>query len=75
MYSSGLPILYISGFLFYFVLFWLYKYLLLNYYQKTRRFNEKLPRESVRYIKVGIFFHCLMALLMFSNSRILSSFD
>ena len=32
MYSSGMPILYINGFVFYFVTYWVNKYLLIYYY-------------------------------------------
>jgi hypothetical protein len=40
MFSTGMPILYPFGFLFYGVLYWVYKLLLLKYYSRTNRFNE-----------------------------------
>lgn len=73
MYSSGMPILYPIGMMFFFILYWVYKGLLLNYYQKTSRFNEQLPRYVVRYIKFGLIFHLIIGFLMYSNSRILST--
>lgn len=73
MYSSGLPVLYIVGFFFTVILYWVYKFLLLKYYQKTSRFNEQLPIESLYYFKYGLFFHIVMGCFMYTNSRILSS--
>lgn len=73
MYSSGLPILYPVACVFYFVLYWLYKGLLLKYYQRTSRFNEQLAIASVGYIKFGILFHLVLGAFMYSNSRILSA--
>jgi len=43
MYSTGLPLLYPFAAIFYFVLYWVYKGLLIKYYEKTTRFNEELP--------------------------------
>jgi hypothetical protein len=43
MYSGGLPILYPFACIFFFILYWVYKGLLLKYYEKTTRFNEQLP--------------------------------
>lgn len=40
MFSTGMPILYPFGFLFYGVLYWVYKFLLLKYYSRTNKFNE-----------------------------------
>lgn len=43
MFSAGLPILYPFAFIFYFVLYWVYKVLLLKFYARTIKFNEELP--------------------------------
>jgi uncharacterized protein YacL len=73
MYSSGLPVLYPVAFIFYTILYWVYKTLLLKYYQRTSRFNEQLAIESVAYIKYGVLFHMLLGAFMYTNSRLLSS--
>ena len=73
MYSSGLPVLYPLGCLFYIVLYWVVKILLLKYYQRTSHFNEELAIKSVGYIKYGIIFHMIVGGFMYTNSRILSS--
>jgi hypothetical protein len=38
-YSIGLPILYPFAMIFYFILYWVYKFLLLKYYARTNKFN------------------------------------
>lgn len=73
MFSSGLPVLYITGFIFFTVLYWVYKMLLLKYYQTTSRFNEKLPEVALHFFKFGVFFHVLMGLFMYTNSAIVNS--
>lgn len=73
MYSSGLPMLYFVACLFYFILYWVYKFLLFKFYQTTSRFNEQLPIYFLWMIKFGLLFHMLIAGFMFTNSRILSS--
>ena len=75
MYSSGLPILYPISCFFYFILFWVYKFLLLKFYQKTSKFNEYLAIRSIRYIKYGVFFHMAVGSVMYTNSEIISSQD
>ena len=72
MYSSGLPILYPIACLFNFILYWVYKVLLLKFYQRTTRFNEGLATHSIGYIKYGILFHLVIGGLMYSNSNIIS---
>jgi hypothetical protein len=42
-YSGGLPILYPIGVLNYFILYWVYKGLIIKFYSKSTMFNETLP--------------------------------
>ena len=72
-YSSGIPLLYPIACVFYIILFWVYKFLLLKHYQKTSRFNERLAVLSVSYIKYGLLFHMIVGCFMYTNSRILSA--
>lgn len=43
-FSSGMPILYPIAAVFYLVMFYANKYLLLKYFSKTARFGHNLPR-------------------------------
>jgi hypothetical protein len=69
LYSSGLPILYPFACIFYFVLYWVYKWLLLKFYARTTRFNQDIPIQSAQWIKVGIAFHLAAGSFMLSNDR------
>ncbi len=73
MYAGGLPILYPIGCLSFAVLYWVYKFLLLRYYQKTTMFNEDLAVFSLRLVKLGLLWHLFITAFMYSNSKILSS--
>ena len=75
MFSTGLPIMYPLACIFYTVLFWVYKFLLLKFYAKTTNFNYELPLFSTSYIKIGIFFHIIFGGLMVTNSEIIPSED
>lgn len=69
MYSTGLPILYPFACVFYFVLYWVYKCLLLKFYARTTKFNQDIPIKSVQWIKVGIVLHVAIGSIMLSNNR------
>lgn len=71
MYSTGMPLLYPFACIFYFVLYWVYKFLLLKYYERTNRFNEELPIMTTGYIKVGLILHGLFGGLMITNSKLI----
>jgi len=70
LYSAGLPILYPFACIFYFVLYWVYKWLLLKFYARTTRFNQDIPIKSVQWIKIGIAFHLAAGSFMLSNNRV-----
>ena len=70
-YSGGLPILYPFACVFFFLLYWIYKTLLLKYYEKTTRFNEEMPLFVTHWIKLGVVFHGLITLFMITNSSLL----
>jgi hypothetical protein len=72
-YSGGQPLLYIVGFLNYFVLYWVFKFLLVKFYKKTTAFNQELPITSIRYFRISLVFHFLLALVSFTNSNLLSA--
>ena len=71
MFSTGMPILYPFAAVFFFLTYWFYKYLLINYYAKTTKFNEELPQFSTGLIKVGLIFHVLCGGVMVTNSDIM----
>ena len=72
-YSGGQPMLYIVGFLNYFVLYWVFKFLLVKFYKKTTAFNQELPITSIKYFRISLALHFLLALVSFTNSNLLSA--
>ena len=71
MYSAGLPILYPFAAIFYFILYWVYKGLLLKFYEKTTKFNEELPLYTTQWTKIGVLLHGAISLVMFTNSQLI----
>ena len=45
MYSSSMPILYILGVFFFFITYWIDKFLLFRYYKKPVMFDSYLARK------------------------------
>ena len=73
MYSSGFPVLYLVAFLFYTVLYWVYKFFLIKFFQKNSKSNENLAIKSMSYIKNGIIIHMVIGGLMYTNISILTA--
>lgn len=71
MYSTGMPLLYLFGAIFYTLLYWVYKCLLLKYYQRTSRFNEDLPIDATSYMRFALLLHIVIGGFMVTNSQIL----
>jgi hypothetical protein len=73
MFSTGIPILYPFAVVMYLGVYWVYKFLLIKFYQKTTKFNYNLPVYTTQYIKIGVFFHILIGGLMVTNNDIIPS--
>jgi uncharacterized protein YacL len=71
IFSAGLPCLYLIGFLTFFIQFSVYKTLLLNYYKKTVTFDDKLPRYTVIYFKIGIVLHIIFSGMVFASEALI----
>ena len=69
MYSSGMPILYLNGFVFYSVTFLVNKFLLINYYQKSRTLTRTIPLFTMEYLKYGLLLHMIMGCFMLTNNK------
>ena len=73
MFSSGIPALYIVGFLFYFCFYWIYKALILNYFKKATRFNQEVAIRATNMIHIAVVWHIMIASVMLSNTKIFGS--
>ena len=68
-----MPILYPVAAVNFFIIYWVYKLLLIKYYKKTTAFNQDLPIYSIFYLRIGIFIHILMATFILSNEQIVTT--
>ena len=71
MYSSAMPILYFFGVFFFFITYWIDKFLLFNYYKKPVMFDSYIANQSLNWFKWILLLHCFGFLVMFSNSEII----
>ena len=71
MYSSSMPLLYIFGVVYFFITYWIDKWLLFRYYKKPVMFDSYLARKSLNWFKYILLLHCLGFIVMFSNSEII----
>jgi len=67
LYSSGMPILYPVGFVFYLATYFANKLLIIKFYQKSRTLTRTIPIFSQRFLKVGLVLHMIGALFMLTN--------
>lgn len=70
-FSAGMPFLYVISALFYGLYYWVYKWLLLNFYRRTTNFNEDLPLLSMTYMRTGILCHLVIGLFIMTNTDII----
>jgi len=71
LYSPGMPLTYILAAIFFMVSYLVYKWLFFSWYQTAFGFNEDVALYSVGLFKWGLFFHLLMAMMIYSNKRVL----
>jgi uncharacterized membrane protein (DUF373 family) len=69
MFSSGIPIMYFVGFCFCIVQFFVYKILLLSFYEKTFTFSLELVKLSTNFMFIGIFLHLFMGCIFYTDSK------
>jgi hypothetical protein len=67
LYSSGMPILYVTGLVFYTATYLINKMLIMNYYQKSRTLTRTIPLFSVEFLQLGLIVHILGAFFMLTD--------
>lgn len=67
MYSSGMPILYLIGTVFYIVTYWVNKFLIIYYYKKSTTLTRTIPLFAMDFMKYSLFMHSIVSLLMLTN--------
>ena len=69
-FSSAMPLLYAVGAVYYIGIYWIDKYLMLNFYRKSQTFNEYVPVKSLDLFKYPVLIHGIISILMFSNLQV-----
>ena len=59
-YSSGMPILYIIGAVFFGFTYYVQKFVLVKYYTKSLTLNRVVPRYSMEFLKLAIAIHMII---------------
>ena len=71
IYSSGMPILYLIGFVFFTVTFLVNKVLLIKYYKRTDSIlSRTIPLYSVHILKYAVLMKMIIGIFMFTNPEV-----
>ena len=73
LYSGGLPILYPTAALFFFITYWMDKCLLLRCYRKPIKFDNYIAKHTLVCFKFALLAHIGGFLLMYSDTTILQN--
>ena len=73
IYSGGMPLLYPISAAYFFVTYWVDKYLLLTYYQKPPNFSHTMAKEIIYWFKWALFMHFISTSYMYAKPAILST--
>lgn len=69
-YSSGMPIIYFVGFMYFFITFIVNKLMLIKFFQKTNALSRVIPNFSVKFLNVAILIHMTFGIVMFTNHEL-----
>ena len=73
LYSGGLPIMYPTAFVFFFITYWMDKCLLLSCYRRPYKFDNYLAKRTLGYFKLILLLHVCGFLLMYGFTPILQN--
>ena len=66
-FSGGFPILYLIGFINFFIMFWVYKYLQVHHYQKSLIFNKDMADSLIFHLKLALMQHVVFTCFIYST--------
>lgn len=73
LYSGGLPIMYPTAAVFFFITYWMDKCLLFNCYRKPIKFDSYLAKRTLGHFKFILLFHIIGFLFMYGMTPILQN--
>jgi len=74
MYSGGLPVLYPIASVYFFVTYWMDKYLLINFYKEPPHFNELMVKEIIYTFKWAFACHFIVSIFMYKDPKIMEAY-
>ena len=72
MYCPAMPVMYLIGLIHFTLAYWVYKYLLIDYFRKSWNFTEEIPLYALSLMKYVLFIHMCMIIFMYTNKRLLT---
>ena len=69
-YSSGLPVLYIMGFIFFTATFLVNKLMIIKFFQKSNTLNRVVPLYSTHFLTMSLFIHITLGCFMMTNPNL-----
>jgi hypothetical protein len=66
-YGSGMPMLYMAAALFFFVQYWLDKYMLLKSYKRPPQYDDYIANQSLSYMKWILIVHQIGFFMLFKG--------
>ena len=73
LYAGGLPVMYPTAFIFFFITYWFDKCLLFNCYRRPIKFDNYLAKRTLGYFKFILLLHIVGFLLMYGFTPILQN--
>ena len=70
-YGSGMPVMYPLAFCYFFITFWVDKFLILKCHRKPKIADDTMMTKSLNYYGFAVLLHLLGGALMYSNAKIL----
>jgi len=70
MFGTGMPILYLFGFIAFWITYWVDKWTMLRIYQIPPNYNKEVVKSSREWINAAIILHFLFGWWMYSNAII-----
>lgn len=67
LYSSGMPILYFIGMIFFGITYFINKGLIIKYYRFSTTLSKTIPITVLQFIKYSLIFHVIVGLFMLTN--------
>lgn len=72
-YSSGMPVLYVVGAIFFFMTYLANKVVLFKFYQKSLDLNRVVPQYSMQFLNFILFIHITSGCFMLTNPSLFAS--